>query len=372
MSPEIPSSKTLTRRRMVDGSSERKRHDALEEVLERYAEGLTVLYELSSVFLTRGALEEALTTALSLIADHYGADLTEVLVPGEDGASLVFLAGTGWEDRAAGSVSRARTDDPAGFALLQGCPAIVSDFSGESAFLPSPLYERHGVSSGISVPMAAGERVAGVLTILYRQPRHIETAELWYLNAVANAVAVFIKKETARRRFEESELFLSSVLEAIGDGVVVVDREMRILSANSGYLSSAQIDIPEVRGRRCYEVSRLSAVPCYERGESCIVREVFDAGKPRSALQTRTDRAGRPVHLQVHAYPVTDATGAVVATVQTIMDVTEKVHLEKDLDKRVRELEEFYDMAVGRELRMIELKEEVERLQGELARYRET
>ncbi|MFZ3136293.1 MAG: hypothetical protein WA126_02750 [Thermodesulfovibrionales bacterium] len=39
---------------------------------------------------------------------------------------------------------------------------------------------------------------------------------------------------------------------------------------------------------------------------------------------------------------------------------------EKELKKRVKELEEFYDMAIGRELRMKELKEEIERLKGEL------
>jgi DNA-binding response OmpR family regulator len=40
--------------------------------------------------------------------------------------------------------------------------------------------------------------------------------------------------------------------------------------------------------------------------------------------------------------------------------------LEKALQKRVKELEEFYDMAVGRELRMKELKEEIERLKKKL------
>jgi PAS domain S-box-containing protein len=39
---------------------------------------------------------------------------------------------------------------------------------------------------------------------------------------------------------------------------------------------------------------------------------------------------------------------------------------EKILKERVRELEEFYNMAVGRELRMIELKKEIESLQKEL------
>ncbi len=40
--------------------------------------------------------------------------------------------------------------------------------------------------------------------------------------------------------------------------------------------------------------------------------------------------------------------------------------LEKALQKRVKELEEFYDMAVGRELKMKELKEEIEKLKKKL------
>jgi DNA-binding NtrC family response regulator len=42
---------------------------------------------------------------------------------------------------------------------------------------------------------------------------------------------------------------------------------------------------------------------------------------------------------------------------------------EEQLQKRVKELEEFYDMAIGRELRMVELLEEIERLKGELKRF---
>ena len=43
---------------------------------------------------------------------------------------------------------------------------------------------------------------------------------------------------------------------------------------------------------------------------------------------------------------------------------------EKELKKKVKELEEFYDMAVGRELRMKELKEEIEELREELKKYK--
>ena len=53
-----------------------------------------------------------------------------------------------------------------------------------------------------------------------------------------------------------------------------------------------------------------------------------------------------------------------------IRDITERVKLEEERARRVNELEEFYDMAVGRELRMVELKEEIERLKKELKRYK--
>jgi DNA-binding NtrC family response regulator len=42
---------------------------------------------------------------------------------------------------------------------------------------------------------------------------------------------------------------------------------------------------------------------------------------------------------------------------------------EAEVQKRIKELEDFYEMAVGRELRMMELKEEIKELKKELAKY---
>lgn len=49
-----------------------------------------------------------------------------------------------------------------------------------------------------------------------------------------------------------------------------------------------------------------------------------------------------------------------------VVDITETVRLEENLKQRIKDLEEFYDLAVGRELRMVELKEEMERLKNQL------
>jgi PAS domain S-box-containing protein len=279
------------------------------------------------------------------------------------------LAGTGWEGGDTGATALGR-GEMAGYSFLERCPAIVTDFSSEKRFHRSPLYEAHGVLSGISVPMVAGETAVGVLSILYKAPRGIDTAELWYLNVVANTLAVYVQKERSLQKLEVSERFVTSVLESIGEGVVVVGKDFKILSANKGYLRRVGKGLGEVVGSRCYEISHKIDRPCYENGEICTVKGVFETGRKQSSLHTHYDKDGNAMYVMTNSYPITDASGEVVAAVETLFDVTEKVGLERDLEKRVKELEEFYEMAVGRELKMIELKEEISRLGEELKKCR--
>ncbi|MFZ3137764.1 MAG: hypothetical protein WA126_10290 [Thermodesulfovibrionales bacterium] len=53
------------------------------------------------------------------------------------------------------------------------------------------------------------------------------------------------------------------------------------------------------------------------------------------------------------------------------IDVTRRKKMEEDLRKKMKELEEFYDMAIGRELRMKELKETMEEMKEEIKRLKE-
>ena len=46
-----------------------------------------------------------------------------------------------------------------------------------------------------------------------------------------------------------------------------------------------------------------------------------------------------------------------------------RIEIEEEIKKKVRELEEFYEMAVNRELRMKELKKEIKRLEEKLSKY---
>jgi len=59
-----------------------------------------------------------------------------------------------------------------------------------------------------------------------------------------------------------------------------------------------------------------------------------------------------------------------IARIKQVKMCEELKKREQELKKKVKELEEFYDMAVGRELRMKELKEEIEELKEASERYK--
>lgn len=70
---------------------------------------------------------------------------------------------------------------------------------------------------------------------------------------------------------------------------------------------------------------------------------------------------------------ILDRQGNIIEIQSVGRDITDRKRAEEELHKsreelkeRVKELEEFYQLAVGRELRMIELKEEIEKLNEDL------
>jgi len=71
-------------------------------------------------------------------------------------------------------------------------------------------------------------------------------------------------------------------------------------------------------------------------------------------------KEGRPYAIQGLARDITDRKQTETALKKSA----------QELKKRVKELEEFYDMAVGRELRMVQLKKEIKTLKDKLDKYR--
>jgi len=61
-------------------------------------------------------------------------------------------------------------------------------------------------------------------------------------------------------------------------------------------------------------------------------------------------------------YPVQDKTGAIIGVAIFAQDITKGKHMAEELTQNVEELERFRKLAIGREIKMIQLKEEINEL----------
>ncbi|HER19813.1 MAG TPA: PAS domain-containing protein, partial [Chromatiales bacterium] len=99
------------------------------------------------------------------------------------------------------------------------------------------------------------------------------------------------------------------VMEAMERPFVLVDRDYRIVAANSRYCQKYGTSPDSVVGRRCHEVSHHRDHPCHLAGEDCPHQQVFETGETHEVMHTHFDAAGNPERVRIHGHAVRDTNG---------------------------------------------------------------
>jgi PAS domain S-box-containing protein len=154
------------------------------------------------------------------------------------------------------------------------------------------------------------------------------------------------ERKRAEEKLRQSEEFIRSILDTVDEGFIVIDRDFRIMTANRAYCSFVGEICDSVIGRHCYEISHQKLTPCYEMGEECAVRHVFDTGEPHTALHRHPDSKGSILYVETKAFPIKDSTGAVTSVIQTVNNISEK-HLLEEERLKTQKLEAIGTLAGG-------------------------
>ena len=107
--------------------------------------------------------------------------------------------------------------------------------------------------------------------------------------------------------------------------VSVIDREFRVLAANSNF----EEYFGEWRGRCCYDACKGATGPC----PNCQALATFDDGRVRVSDESGVDRHGRTCHYVVHLAPVKDADGRVQYVIEMTTDLTETRRWQREYDR---------------------------------------
>jgi len=177
-------------------------------------------------------------------------------------------------------------------------------------------------------------------------------------------IAELEKSETERKKAEEalkvSEEKYRLLFSTVQDAIIIVDAETRrIVDANDSALyiyGCSKEEILKLTG------PDLSAEP--EKSDAAISEVTMTTAKQihyHTRNHKKKDGTVFPVEISSGTFMLKDK--KIISAV--IRDITERKKVEVALKERVKELEEFYKIAVDRELKMKELKNKIKQMESE-------
>lgn len=161
---------------------------------------------------------------------------------------------------------------------------------------------------------------------------------------------------------KEWEMTFDSAIELM----MLIDKTLTIIRCNKSFANFAGIRVQELIGHKCYEF-----FPC-DADQIKYCKNRIETGDMMEWTEVKL-KTGQWFY--VSHCPIFDEKGNFIHSVIIATDFTAQknaqqrlVESEEELKKKVEELEKFYDMAVGRELKMKELKKEIKRLNADLSK----
>ncbi|MFH1576470.1 MAG: PAS domain S-box protein [Candidatus Margulisiibacteriota bacterium] len=157
----------------------------------------------------------------------------------------------------------------------------------------------------------------------------------------------------------ESEQLYRTVAEYSPDYIFIVDAQLRIHYVNSSAAQQVGSEADKLIGKA---VGDFLPPLLIERAQWDIKR-VLESGEAMSA-EAMVPFPGHPSWLDVRLIPLKEKSGEARLVLGIARDMTKHKQLEDELMEKMKQLKEFNDLAVGRELKMIELEKEIQRLKS--------
>lgn len=182
-----------------------------------------------------------------------------------------------------------------------------------------------------------------------------------FLAPVISTIVAILFQQTLTESQESEEhyrlLFQQSPL-----GIFHYDTNLIITDCNDRFADILQSSRERLVGLDMKTLKDQSVLPAIK------VALAGDDGAYEGFYRATTSPA--EIWISMRTAPLFDNKGAIRGGVGLVEDITYRKLTEKEINEKVKELEKFYDMAVNRELKMKELKEELARLKAELSEYR--
>ncbi len=146
-------------------------------------------------------------------------------------------------------------------------------------------------------------------------------ATMWLQHARAHEQLV--RRLSSEAALEKKELYYRTLMHALHEDIMVIDRDYRISDINNSALRATGYKRQDVIGRTCYEVSHGYTGPCDKSGEICVLQELFRSGKPQQHRHIHETSDGRNIHVDILLSPLRDENGNVTKAIEAGRDISD-------------------------------------------------
>ena len=142
----------------------------------------------------------------------------------------------------------------------------------------------------------------------------------------------------------EKDAFLQGLVDAVPDGLRVIDQSYRILLTNATYNRQLSIDSGAAIGELCYASSHRRDTPCPSTLVRCPHEELFRGGEPFKSIHRHLRPDGHHIDVEVYAAPMKlpIAGGEQNLVVESIRDLKEQARFSHE-----QKLSELGQLAAG-------------------------
>lgn len=174
-----------------------------------------------------------------------------------------------------------------------------------------------------------------------------------YIIAIFDDITEKVKE---KRELEETELKLEKIIDFVPSAIFTIDKDKNIVTWNKEAENITGYKADEIIGKKC---SDFAVWPCLEK---CGLYSK-DIKKPiKNKECTIRNKKGEIVWISKNVDYLRDVLGNVVGGIESFVNITKEREKEEILNEKAEENEKIIKLLTGREVRMIELKEEVESL----------
>ena len=331
---------------LVDVDNLKRAEEAWHQSEQRLAAdlaGMTRLHEVSTLLVQASGARELLLEIVDAAIAVTGADMGNIQLLDRDSGALRIVANRGFGSAFLEFFNAVHGGQGAcGTAMRTGKRVIVEDIVASPVFVGTAALEvmrAAGARAVQSTPLVSRSgRLVGMLSTHYRAPRRPTDRDLHLVDLLGRQAADCIERTQAEEMLLASESRFRLLVDAAPNAMIMVARDGKIAVVNKQVETLFGYAREELLGKpiEILVPQRFQAMHPVYRDRFFAEPKARPMGAGRDLFGLRKD--GSEVPIEIGLNPIQTPEG--LATLASIIDITERKRLEESLRQRVGELGE--------------------------------